>query len=176
MSAAERMASAVVVDDATSWASQWDSLLNSVPEESKESDSSDDETPVASSVTTIGHQMGKAHYYVDDREMPPWKIYAKELFLYGGPGLWRSASLKGSDPILLMAQTSLDGAINSNLRTGSLSGNKLLSALVQVLSTSWIITSLTKRPHIMCSLTLLASHMAATSTTPSSSFSSKLKH
>ncbi len=141
LSAAERIASAVAVDDATSWASQWDSLLNSVPEESKESDSSDDETPAASSVTTIGHQMAKPHYYVDDSEMPPWKIYAKELFLYGGPGLWRSASLKGSDPILLMAQTSLDGAINSSLRTGSLSGTELLSTLVQVLSTCWMIRS-----------------------------------
>ena len=53
------------------------------------------------------------HYYTDDSEMPPWKIYAKELFLYG-PGLWRSAGLKGSDPVLLMATTNNNGENGSN--------------------------------------------------------------
>ena len=44
-------------------------------------------------------------------------------FLYGGPGLWRSASLKGSDPVLLVAQSSFDETINTrSQRTGSLSG------------------------------------------------------
>lgn len=47
-------------------------------------------------------------------------------FLYGGPGLWRSASLKGSDPVLLLAQSSFDETINSrSQRTGSLSGSPL---------------------------------------------------
>ena len=47
----------------------------------------------------------------------------KHRFLYGGPGLWRSASLKGSDPVLLLARSSFDETINSrSQRTGSLSG------------------------------------------------------
>ena len=71
------------------------------------------------------HLATKPHYYVDDSEMPAWKVYAKELFLYGGPGLWRSASLKGSDPVLLMQPPFFDETIDnspSKLRTGSLSG------------------------------------------------------
>ena len=63
----------------------------------------------------------KLHYYADDSEMPAWKIYAKDLFLYGGSGLWRSASLKGSDPVLLMQDESINRS-RSQLRTGSLSG------------------------------------------------------
>ena len=53
------------------------------------------------------------------------KGFFKIRFLYGGPGLWRSASLKGSDPVLLMAQSSFDSeSLNarSQLRSGSLSG------------------------------------------------------
>jgi len=64
----------------------------------------------------------KLHYYADDSEMPAWKIYAKDLFLYGGSGLWRSASLKGSDPVLLMQDESINRS-RSQLRTGSLSGS-----------------------------------------------------
>ncbi|KAK4016165.1 hypothetical protein OUZ56_031122 [Daphnia magna] len=92
------------------------------------------ETPSGSIVTsqqpalhqsTVTIKSSQPQYYADDSEMPAWKIYAKELFLYGGSGLWRSASLqKGSDPVLLVAQSSFDETINSrSQRTGSLSGS-----------------------------------------------------
>ncbi|XP_057374111.1 uncharacterized protein LOC130695016 [Daphnia carinata] len=92
------------------------------------------ETPSGSIVTsqqptlhqsTVTIKSSQPQYYTDDSEMPAWKIYAKELFLYGGSGLWRSASLqKGSDPVLLVAQSSFDETINSrSQRTGSLSGS-----------------------------------------------------
>ena len=74
------------------------------------------ETPVSRNSAS-----NKSHYYADDSEMPAWKIYAKDLFLYGGSGLWRSASLKGSDPVLLMQDESINRS-RSQLRTGSLSG------------------------------------------------------
>ena len=35
-----------------------------------------------------------------------WHSLFKLRFLYGGPGLWRSAGLKGSDPVLLLQQQS----------------------------------------------------------------------
>lgn len=62
-------------------------------------------------------------HYSDDSEMPAWKLYAKELFLYGGTSLWRSSSLKGSDPLFLIEQE--DQRLNSpcSLRANSLSGN-----------------------------------------------------
>lgn len=54
-------------------------------------------------------------------------------FLYGGSGLWRSASLqKGSDPVLLVAQSSFDETINSrSQRTGSLSGTNSSSVAIK---------------------------------------------
>jgi len=75
------------------------------------------ETPVSRASASA-----KSHYYADDSEMPAWKIYAKDLFLYGGSGLWRSASLKGSDPVLLTQDESINRS-RSQLRSGSLSGS-----------------------------------------------------
>ncbi len=38
------------------------------------------ETPV-SVISSVHHHHHQPHYYTDDREMPEWKKYAKELYL-----------------------------------------------------------------------------------------------
>lgn len=55
-------------------------LADEVCQRSRINSESGRDTP-AGSVSTHASNTARTHYYLDDRDMPPWKIYAKELLV-----------------------------------------------------------------------------------------------